>query len=125
MPTLTYLLCLRSFNLTSNTPSQPDDFPDPYTVNPRRPADRYFTNGGPGMHQCMGIDFSLEAIPEMLRVIFGLKNLRRAPGAAGTMQNFMLNVYGTDNKMYLDNEGNFGPWPGSLTVIVSSAWFIW
>lgn len=67
----------------------------------------------------MGMNFAMKSIPEILKVIFGLKNLRRAEAPAGVMQSFMLPVFGTDNKMYIDNVGNFGPWPGSLTVVVS------
>ena len=75
----------------------------------------------------MGLDFAANTIPEVLKVIFGLKNLRRAEDPAGHMAQFMLNQFGTDNKMYIDNTGNFSPWPGSLTVIVSGLhlWFGW
>ena len=66
----------------------------------------------------MGLDFVDQTAPAVLKIIFGLKNLRRAEAPAGEMTNFMLNTFGTDNKMYIDNVGNFGPWPGSLTVVV-------
>lgn len=59
-----------------------------------------------------------QMVPEMIKVIFSLKNLRRAPGKAGNMASFMLNQFGTDNKMYITNTGNFSPWPGSLEVVV-------
>ena len=62
----------------------------------------------------------METFPELLRVIFGLKGLRRAEDPAGHMANFMLDTFGTGNKMYLDSTGNWSPWPGSLTVVVRS-----
>ena len=70
------------------------------------------------MHQCMGYDFVAHTAPAILKVIFGLKNLRRAESPAGEMASFMRNTHGTDHKMYIDNVGNVGPWPGSLTVVV-------
>ena len=47
-----------------------------------------------------------------------LKNLRRADGTAGYMAQFNVDTFGTETKMYLDNNGNVSPWPGSLTVVV-------
>ncbi|THH01371.1 hypothetical protein EW026_g1293 [Hermanssonia centrifuga] len=94
----------------------PADFPDPYKVNPRRPRDNYQLQGA-GFHDCPGGNYIDKTIPEIMKVIFRLKNLRRAPGPAGHMAGFMLNAFGTDNRMYIDNTGNVSPWPGSLTVL--------
>ena len=55
----------------------------------------------------------------MLKIIFSLKNIRRAPGVAGHMAGFNLELFGTDNRMYLTDTGNVSPWPGSLTIVVS------
>ena len=63
--------------------------------------------------------FVPQTIPEIIKVIFRLKNIRRAPGRAGNMASFMLNQFGTDNKLYLTNTGMVSPWPGSLTIVVS------
>ena len=56
----------------------------------------------------------------MVKVIFSLPNIRRAPGAAGSMAGYSAQqVPGTINRMYLDNTSKETPWPGSLTVVVS------
>jgi linoleate 10R-lipoxygenase len=105
------------FNSFKNANLDPHDFPNPTQVDPTRPKDSYQLQGGPGQHQCIGLDLVAQSFPEIFRVIFGLKNLRRAEDPAGHMANFMLNIFGTDNKMYIDYAGNWSPWPGSLTVV--------
>ena len=64
-------------------------------------------------------DFAADTIPEIIKIIFTLPNLRRAPNPLGTCAGFNLNTLGTDNKMYVTNTGNWSPWPGSLFVAVS------
>ncbi|KAI0783170.1 heme peroxidase [Abortiporus biennis] len=90
----------------------PDDFPNPSTVNPRHPASKYLNQGG-GFHMCPGVDFSQKVIVEIMKLVFSLKNIRRAPGTPGRMEYFMAD----GNKMYLDNKGFVSPWPSSLTVV--------
>lgn len=90
---------------------QAHDFPDPLKVDPRRPDNRYHLYES-------GLDFP-GTIPEVIKVIFRLKNLRRAEGAAGRMAGFTLPTYGTDGPMYLDDAGNLSHWPGSMTLVVS------
>ena len=93
-------------------------------VDPRRPASAYALSCSE-LYASMGAPFAEATLPAVLRVIFRLKNLRRAEDPAGHMAQFMLNQFGTDNKMYIDNTGNFSPWPGSLTVIVSGSPLFW
>ncbi|KAL4246543.1 hypothetical protein ABKN59_008748, partial [Abortiporus biennis] len=90
----------------------PEDFPNPGSVNPRHPASKYF-NQGAGFHMCPAVDFSQRVIVEIMRLIFSLKNIRRATGTAGRMESFILD----GNKMYIDNTGFVSPWPSSLTVV--------
>ncbi|KAI0081382.1 heme peroxidase [Panus rudis PR-1116 ss-1] len=106
------------FNSFRNAQLNPKDFPNPTQVDPRRPRESY-NNQGAGFHNCPGINFAEQTIPEILKIIFKLKNIRRAPGTAGKMASFMLPAYGTDNKTYIDGTGNITPWPGSLTIVVS------
>ena len=101
---------------------QPKDFPDPLTVNPRRPADNYLLQGY-GFHECFGLHLSEQAIPEMLRAIFRLKNLRRAEGPAGRLAGFYKPTNGTDAPVFLDETGNVTFWPGSLYLVVSASPF--
>lgn len=94
------------------------DFPDPQTVNPRRPADSYHLQSS-GFHECMGIEYCAKTMPEVIKVIFRLKNLRRAEGVAGRLAGFALEQYGTESPVYLDDTGNITYWPGSMTLVVS------
>ncbi|KAI0079537.1 heme peroxidase [Panus rudis PR-1116 ss-1] len=107
------------FSSFFNAQRNPNDFPDPLTVNPRRPKDQY-QNQGAGFHVCPGIDFTLQTATEIMRVVFSLPNIRRAPGPAGSMPSFTVNQLGTDNRMYLTNTGGISPWPGSLIVVYDS-----
>jgi linoleate 10R-lipoxygenase len=100
------------------TSLQPDDFPDPFAVNPRRPADSYHLQGS-GFHECLGLNLSEQTIPEIIKVIFRLKNLRRAEGVAGRLAGFLLPSNGTDAPVYLDATGNITYWPGTMTLVVS------
>lgn len=99
---------------------QPADFPNPTAVDPTRPKESYQLQGA-GFHNCPGVDFAADTIPEIIKIIFTLPGLRRAPNPAGTCASFNLNKLGTDNKMYVTSTGNWSPWPGSLIVAVSSA----
>ncbi|KZT00985.1 heme peroxidase [Laetiporus sulphureus 93-53] len=101
-----------------NAHLNPDDFPDPETVNPRRPKSSYNIQGA-GFHGCPGVDFVADTIPEIIRIIFRLPDLRRAPGPAGVCAGFALHQFDTDNDMYITSTGNVSPWPGSLQVVVS------
>ncbi|GJJ14559.1 hypothetical protein Clacol_008824 [Clathrus columnatus] len=104
------------FTSFRNAHLNPMDFPDPQTVNPQRPKDNYQLQGA-GFHDCPGFSFSQQTIPEILKIVFKLPNVRRAPDNTGYMANFMLNQFGTDNKMYISNTGNVTPWPGSMTIL--------
>ena len=95
------------------------DFPDPLKVNPRRPTDKYQLQSA-GFHECLGLHFSEHTIPEVLKVIFRLKNLRRAEGAPGRLAGFNLPTNGTDSPIFLDDAGNLTYWPGSMTLVVSN-----
>ena len=66
----------------------------------------------------MGIECWENTIPEMIKVIFRLKNLRRADGVAGKLVGFTASQYGTDSLLYLDATGNVTPWPGAMTLVV-------
>ncbi|THH11068.1 hypothetical protein EW145_g888 [Phellinidium pouzarii] len=98
-----------------NANLNPTDFPNPTSVDPTRPKDSYQLQGA-GFHNCPGVDFTADTVPEIIKIIFRLPNLERAPGPAGVCASFNLNTFGTDNKMYLSETGNWGPWPGSLVI---------
>ena len=96
---------------------QPDDFPNPTMVDPTRPKSSYLL--GAGFHPYQILDLIEEIVPEVLRVIFTLPNVRRAPIAVGTFMSFNVDVLGASSKMYVTNTGNISPWSGSLNLAVS------
>ena len=112
------LLYFRLIRSVLTSVLQPHDFPNPNTIDPTRPVENYMLLGADGAHRCLGFDFVPNTAAEILKVIFSLKNLRRANGTAGHMAQFNVDTFGTETKMYLDNNGNVSPWPGSLTVVV-------
>lgn len=63
----------------------PERFPSPEEVNPRRPLDDYI-HYGVGPHACLGRDASQVAIVELFRALFKRKNVRRAPGVQGQLK---------------------------------------
>ena len=71
----------------------------------------------------MGIEYCEKTIPEVIKVIFRLKNLRRAEGVAGRLAGFTTETYGTESPVYIDDTGNITYWPGSMTLVVSSKCF--
>ncbi|KZS86927.1 heme peroxidase [Sistotremastrum niveocremeum HHB9708] len=103
------------FSSYYNAMTDPDDFPDPFTVNPNRPWANDWVQGT-GFHGCPGYDYAQHTLSEVIRVIFSLKNLRRAAPPAGILSGFDTSVLGTKQHMYIDPTGNISPWPGSLFV---------
>ena len=85
-------------------------FPDPETVKPDRPLDKYI-HYGMGNHTCLGRDASRVALTAMLKVVARLKNLRRAPGPQGQLKTVPRSggfyVYMTEN------HGSYFPFPMS------------
>ncbi|RYP35414.1 hypothetical protein DL767_003821 [Monosporascus sp. MG133] len=63
----------------------PNHFPDPEEVNPRRPLNAYI-HFGAGPHACLGRDLAQVGLTEMFRSVFRLKNVRRAPGPQGELK---------------------------------------
>lgn len=38
---------------------------------------------GGGFHLCIGVDFAINVILDLVKVVFSLKNVRRGPGGSG------------------------------------------
>ncbi|KAL2021894.1 hypothetical protein VTK56DRAFT_6489 [Thermocarpiscus australiensis] len=66
----------------------PTHFPDPETVDPRRPLDRYidFAAGPHAFLGGAGHEVSGAALTAMFRALFRRKNVRRAPGPQGELK---------------------------------------
>ncbi|EPS97159.1 hypothetical protein FOMPIDRAFT_95975 [Fomitopsis schrenkii] len=103
------------FGSFKNAHLNPSDFPNPTTVDPTRPKSSYSIQGA-GFHGCPGVDFVAQTLPELVRVIFRLPGLRRAPGPQGYCAGFALRQFDTDNAMYISATGTVTPWPTSLQV---------
>ncbi|RDB14949.1 Psi-producing oxygenase A [Hypsizygus marmoreus] len=105
----------RIFGSFKNAHLNPVEFPDPTTVNPRRPITSYNLNGA-GFHNCPGTAYAQQTIVEVLRVVFRLKNIRRAPGDAGRLNRFTEIVQETETDFYVQRNGTVSPWPGSMFI---------
>jgi len=88
-----------------------DDFPDPETINPNRPKESYNLNGT-GFHSCPGVDYAVQTITEMVKVVFSLKNVRRVQPLAG----FKEVIDETVTNVFIRPNGTLSPWPGSLIL---------
>jgi linoleate 8R-lipoxygenase/9,12-octadecadienoate 8-hydroperoxide 8R-isomerase len=91
----------------------PTCFPEPEKVKLDRDMDSY-AHFGFGAHQCLGIGLCKLALTTMLRVIGGLDNLRRAPGAQGQLKK-LSGPGGIAKYMTVDQSG-FSPFPTSMKI---------
>jgi linoleate 10R-lipoxygenase len=99
----------------TNAHLNPDDFPDPKSVNPSRPPDSYNVNGS-GFHKCPGANLAQLMIVELIKIVFKLKNVRRAPGDAGKMPGFTEVTHDTASDWYIQRNGTAALWAGSLVI---------
>jgi len=102
-----------------NAHLNPLEFPDPTTVNPRRPLTSYNLNGA-GFHNCPGTTYAQVTITEIVKAVFSLKNVRRAPGEAGKLKGFTEIIHETETDFYVQRNGTVSPWPGSLYIVYDS-----
>ncbi|KAL3423111.1 linoleate diol synthase [Phlyctema vagabunda] len=96
----------------------PAVFPEPNEVRLDRPIDSYLLYGW-GPHQCLGEDVTKTAMVAMFRIIFGLKNLRRAPwGGFGENWGEIKKVPGPLNSTrYMSpDQSTFYPFPTTMKV---------
>lgn len=98
-------------------PAQPSDFPNPTNVDPTRPLGSYNLNGA-GFHGCPGLTYAEQTIAEIVKVVFKLKNVRRAAGDAGKLAGFKMVINETETNVYLTPYGTTTPWPGSMYLAV-------
>ncbi|QRV88586.1 heme peroxidase [Ceratobasidium sp. AG-Ba] len=105
----------RLFVSLANSNLDPKAFPDPLKINPKRPRLDYNLFGY-GMHKCMGDEFTEKTMPAVIKSVFKLKNVRRAPGASGKLRSFKQDLHGTQQTMYLSNKGTVTPWPSSMDI---------
>jgi linoleate 10R-lipoxygenase len=104
----------RLFASFKNAHINPVDYPDPLSVNINRPKSAYGNLNGTGFHVCPGVSYAEQTIAEILKVVFKLKNVRRAPGYAGKLNGFTLVANETKTNMYQTPIGTISPWPNSM-----------
>ncbi|GAA6030413.1 hypothetical protein JCM8097_009096 [Rhodosporidiobolus ruineniae] len=97
--------------------SDPSVFPNPSTVDPTRPKNLYRLFGS-GAHTCLGAPIVDITLVELVKAVFRLPNVRRAPGGAGKLARSGQEIAGTQCKVYLS--ANATPWP--LPVSMSIVW---
>ncbi|KAL8276909.1 hypothetical protein RQP46_010737 [Phenoliferia psychrophenolica] len=95
----------------------PVAFPGPEKLNPTRPKSDYILLGH-GMHYCFGARLTETGLLATIKTIFKLKNLRRAPGRAGSFIRISENfAQGLETHLYLDQNSGETPAPVSLHVL--------
>src|ERR1700722_3636052 len=100
---------------------QPRVFPDSTSIDPNHPKSFYGLRiGTVGFHSCLGISSHAEhCIVEIVKGVFGRKNLRRAVGDAGKLAGFSVTTNERETNVYLTSKGSTSPWPGSMHLVVS------
>jgi hypothetical protein len=58
------------------------------------------------------------SITEIVKAVFKLKNVRRAPGNAGRQHRFTEIVNETETDYYIQRDGTVGAWPTSMHIVV-------
>ncbi|KAF8662084.1 hypothetical protein AX16_001194 [Volvariella volvacea WC 439] len=99
-----------------NAHLNPEEFPNPTAVDPRRPKASYNLNGT-GFHGCPGVTYAEQTIAEIVKVVFSLKNVRRAPGNAGKLVGFTEVINETETNVFIKPNGTLSSWPGSMYLV--------
>ncbi|KAF7343731.1 Heme peroxidase [Mycena sanguinolenta] len=90
-------------------------FEDPTKVDPtRHPKDGYLHPDG--CFKYLGEPFSVKVMSEVLRAVFGYRNIARAPGQSGSLKRFQDETRQELRFAYLDEEKFASPWPTSMAV---------
>ncbi|GAA5921037.1 hypothetical protein JCM1841_005069 [Sporobolomyces salmonicolor] len=93
----------------------PSVFPNPDKFEARDPS--LYRLFGFGMHGCLGARIVNISMVQMIKQVFKLPNVRRAPGKAGQLQRFHQEVGGTSCPVYLSANSTIWPLPVSLSIV--------
>ncbi|KAJ6589604.1 heme peroxidase [Mycena capillaripes] len=94
-----------------NANLNPLDFARPTTVAPARSMAPHKLKG------CPGLTYADQTITEIVKAVFTLKNVRRAPGNAGRLARFKSSCNETSVITYLTPDGRTSRWPGSMHLV--------
>jgi len=100
---------------TSKAAMDPTAFPEPEKLNPHRPLEDYILLGK-GLHFCFGSKLIGCALAAILKEVFKLKNVRKAPGKLGNFTFVEHDVGGISVRYYLDSCSKESLIPTSLTI---------
>jgi len=89
-------------------------FPDPAKVDPNRPKDTYLI--GDTALRCLGEDFIVKPMAQVMKVIFALPNVRRGPGVSGILNRSPIEAYATRQWEYMDRKQRLTLWSQSMVV---------
>ncbi|KAK9899349.1 cytochrome P450 [Cystobasidium minutum MCA 4210] len=96
--------------------NNPDIWTNPELFDVNRKPNKY-TLFSVGMHNCLGSKTANISQPVLIREVMKLKNLRRAPGKAGTLNRFSTNIYGSKTNMYFTPTYEVFPFPTTMTIM--------
>lgn len=92
-----------------------DLYPHPKSVDLHRSKEQKLLLGD-GTSKLLGEDYILDVGAHVLKAVFSLKNLRRAPGPSGTLRRYVQDHNGTKQYFYLDQKQKISPWPTSMLL---------
>jgi len=93
----------------------PEVFPDPMSVDPRRPTANY-TLMGDGLNRCFTDEFVHTTMACAVRAVFQLNNVRRGPGTSGILRRFKDSDGTTASSRYLNSRQIITPFRTTLTL---------
>ncbi|TFB06849.1 Linoleate 10R-lipoxygenase [Trichoderma ghanense] len=100
-------------SFASSAARDPAQFPNPETVDPRRPLDSYIQFGA-GTHSALGKEVGQIALTELFRAVFRRQGLRRAAGPQGELRK--VPRQGGHCEYLTENWGKLTPFPMSMKV---------
>ncbi|KAK4702162.1 linoleate 10R-lipoxygenase, partial [Phenoliferia sp. Uapishka_3] len=91
-------------------------FPEPNVVDITRDKSLYRVFGS-GIHSCLGSKLVAVSMVAMIREVFKLKNLRRAPGSPGVLNRFHAEIANTPVPIYISPQSTLTPFPVTLSIV--------
>ncbi|KAI0673867.1 heme peroxidase [Trametes maxima] len=98
----------------------PADFPEPLTVNPRRPVQSYKALQDASFYSCLGAVEGEEIVVEIIKNVFQLPSVKRVAGSSGKIGRVPVDRFGLEYDMFVDNIGLPDYFPNSLLVSYGS-----
>lgn len=94
----------------------PNIFREPHKIKLDRDLKVYRWLNGTGFHKCLGVDLAPLTVVQLLKVVFKLKNVRRAPGNAGKLLGFSETHRNITYDWFLQESGEVSKWAGPFVL---------